>query len=342
MGEAEAMVRPAFLITIDTEGDNLWANPREVTTRNARFLPRFQELCEGYKLKPTYLTNYEMANCGYFQEFGRQALARNTAEIGMHLHAWDMPPEHSLTGDDLTHHPYLIEYPDDIMKQKIACMTDVLECTFNTKMVSHRAGRWAIDARYVRLLLERGYRVDCSITPYYSWRDNPGNPAGTGGQDYTKFPQQAYFLDLNDIAQPGTSPMLEVPLTIIPRTRPLAVALRHRYSGLPRRLRGIVNRYTPLYWLRPNGRNRDQMLTILRMAQAKAWNYVEFMLHSSEFMPGGSPTFRTAADIERLYEDLHCLFAMAQQSFRGATLKEFYHDSVQSGRMIASAGTALY
>jgi hypothetical protein len=36
--------KPYFLITIDTEGDNLWANPKEVSTKNASYLFRFQEL----------------------------------------------------------------------------------------------------------------------------------------------------------------------------------------------------------------------------------------------------------------------------------------------------------
>src|SRR4051812_31716398 len=76
---------PAFIITIDTEGDNAWARPRSMTTANARYLPRFQSLCERYRLKPTYLTNYEMARCPAFQEFGHDVLQRGAAEIGMHL-----------------------------------------------------------------------------------------------------------------------------------------------------------------------------------------------------------------------------------------------------------------
>lgn len=52
---------PAFLITIDTEGDNLWQKHDSITTENARYLPRFQQLCEKYGFKPVYLTNYEMA-----------------------------------------------------------------------------------------------------------------------------------------------------------------------------------------------------------------------------------------------------------------------------------------
>src|SRR5688500_4964789 len=99
----------AFLITIDTEGDNLWSRPRKNTTVNSRFLPRFQDLCERFGYKPTYLTNYEMARCPVFQEFGADVLRRNSAEIGMHLHAWDSPPVVPLTSDDSAQHPYLFE-----------------------------------------------------------------------------------------------------------------------------------------------------------------------------------------------------------------------------------------
>jgi len=48
------MSETPFIITIDTEGDNLWANPREITTHNAAYLPRFQSLCERFRFKPVY------------------------------------------------------------------------------------------------------------------------------------------------------------------------------------------------------------------------------------------------------------------------------------------------
>ena len=39
------------------------------------------------------------------------------------------------------------------MRAKVDYMTRLLEDTFQTKMVSHRAGRWAFDERYARLLV---------------------------------------------------------------------------------------------------------------------------------------------------------------------------------------------
>ena len=83
---------PAFLVTIDTEGDDLWGRPQLITTRNARHVQRFQRLCESFGLRPTWLTNYEMARCPHFLAFGRDVVRRGAGEIGMHLHAWNSPP----------------------------------------------------------------------------------------------------------------------------------------------------------------------------------------------------------------------------------------------------------
>src|ERR1043165_7078717 len=210
----QALLR-RFLITIDTEGDNLWSSPRQVTTRNARFLPRFQALCEAHGLKPTYLTDYHMAHCPAFREFGRAVLRRQTAEIGMHLHAWDTPPLEPLTTDDLAHQPYLMEYPTHLIRAKIHVMTDLLEEVFDHQMVSHRAGRWGFNETYAHILAEHGYRVDCSVTPHKSWASQMGDPDGAGGSDYSGFPDHAYFLDLDDIQRPGQSTLLEVPLTVM-------------------------------------------------------------------------------------------------------------------------------
>ena len=41
-------------------------------------------------------------------------------------------------------------------------------------------------------------------------------------------------------------------------------------------------------------------------------------------MPGGSPAFATASDIERLYEHLEILFEQLAQWCRGLTLEEFH------------------
>lgn len=326
-----APAAPAFLITVDTEGDNLWAKPRTVTTRNAEFLPRFQGLCERYGLRPTYLVDSEMVNAPAFRAFGADVLARRAGEIGMHLHAWNSPPLVPLTPDDDAHAPYLIEYPEAVLREKVRVMTAALEEAFGTKMLSHRAGRWSFNETYARALVDNGYRVDCSVTPHVSWRFCKGDPSREGGTDYSRFPEGAYVLDLENIARPGDSPLLELPVTIV-RTRHYPRLLERARAGLSGSFYGTVamRRLFPYYlWLMPTGSNGMGLLRVLEIAAAERRPYVEMAIHSSELMPGGSPKLPDAAAIERLYADMEALFAAAAtHGFAGRTLAE-YHDVVK-------------
>ncbi|CAK9886958.1 MAG: hypothetical protein XXXJIFNMEKO3_03408 [Candidatus Erwinia impunctatus] len=313
------MKHPAFLITIDTEGDNLWQNRSPViTTRNAAYLERFQLLCEKHGFKPTWLTNYEMAIDPVYLSFARDVIARHQGEVGMHLHAWHSPPEFELTEDDYLHQPYLIEYPTAELIKKVAFMTHLLEETFQTKMLSHRAGRWAFDTRYADALIAEGYQVDCSVTPRVNWQHAKGAPQGNGGCDYQHFPQHAYYLDSEDISRPGRSSLLEVPVSTCYRHSAFVNALRQGYDAL----RG-KKRSPSVNWLRPAGGNAQQMIAVADANLKAGADYVEFMLHSSEFMPGGSPTFKDQQAIEQLYEDLEQLFSWLQSRTTGMTMAEY-------------------
>ena len=81
------------------------------------------------------------------------------------------------------------------------------------------------------------------------------------------------------------------------------------------------------------------MLWILERAKALGRDYVEFALHSSELMPGGSPGMRRAEDVEALYRDLDALFAETSSRVRGATLHEFYLEATgRTARTVAATG----
>ncbi|MGL5344210.1 MAG: polysaccharide deacetylase family protein [Plesiomonas sp.] len=315
--------KPFFIITIDTEGDNLWQNSQSITTKNTHYLPRFQALCEKYGFKPVYLTNYEMASDPAYIEFARDVILRGQGEIGMHLHAWNNPPLVALSSDDMSHKPYLIEYPLDIIRAKVDCITKLLEDNFQTKMCSHRAGRWAFNGHYASLLLEYGYQVDCSVTPGVDWSKAKGNPLGQGGTDYRDFPHYAYFMDIEQINKAGNSSLLEVPMSTCLKYPGWFNQIRHAYNSL----RGKP-KAPSVCWLRPRGGNAAEMLTVAKKYLAQGSDYVEFMLHSSEFMPGGSPTFKTKQDIEQLYRDLEDIFAWLAPRMQGVTLAEYYQYKV--------------
>jgi len=306
---------PAFIITIDTEGDNVWARSPQVATRNAAWLSTFQELAQRHNFRPTWLVNWEMAHAPECVEFLRDVLTRNAGEVGLHLHAWNTPPLEALTTDDAQYHPFLGEYPLPLLRAKLDRLAGVLEDTFQRPLRSHRAGRWALDGQTVRWLRERGFTADCSICPGIDWRSTMGSPRGTGGPDYRRAPREPYFLDEKDVTQPAvhSSPdsLLEVPMTIRPPRWPWARTIFESYS----------KRHS---WLRPNGRNGAAMRECVNEAVANNRAHLLFMLHSSELMPGGSPTFPTTGSIARLNEDLAALFAYAKTcGCRGRTLGEF-------------------
>jgi hypothetical protein len=307
-----------FIITIDVEGDNLW-NYRlndGITTRNSKYLPRFQELCEKYGYKPVYLVNHEMANDSFFVDFAGNVLRTGNCEIGLHLHAWNTPPLYELTESCHDYGPpYLIEYPETIMREKFNFLFQKLIQTFNTKIMSHRSGRWAMNQTYFDLLIDFGIKIDCSVTPHVSWKKSKGFTAKSAGSDYTGYSEDPFIVKHS--SQGGF--LLETPVTVRILHTLFFTGRRTVLSDLKRLVCG-----KPV-WLRPNGNNLREMLALIEHIRKSNDDYLMFMLHSSEFMPGGSPNFKTEGSIERLYMDIKIIFENIHKDFQGITL-EGYHE----------------
>lgn len=301
-----------FIITIDTEGDNLWEwhEGDEIHTENTRYLDRFQKLANKYGFKPVWLSNYEMISDDRFVQFIKKVEENQQGELGMHLHAWSTPPSYLLPKKE-DGQPYLIEYPKDIMEQKIAAMTNIIINKTGIVPVSHRAGRWATNRNYFELLKKYGYKVDCSFTPHINWEIYKGQSEGSGGSNYE---------NISNIIQRLDKGLLEVPVTI----------LKSHHFFIPQSLRikeVLVKIYKSVsgqnIWLRPNGKNLQEMLYILKKSKNSDSPYVMFMLHSSELMPGGSPTFKREEDVNKLYKDMEILFSKANKDYEGITLRDF-------------------
>lgn len=321
------MKKLPFIITIDTEGDNLWESPKEITTKNSNYLPRFQELCEKYGFRPVYLTNWEMVNCPSFKEFAQDVVKRNTGEIGMHLHSWNSPPIGRVTTDDYKYQPFLIEYPLDLMRRKIEVMTKTLEDTFQTSIISHRAGRWAMNSSYFEILKDFGYKIDCSVTPHIDWGIND-NQYKKNNVNYSGFPSNPYFVNCND-RDSVDNKILEVPVSIVKNQD---LKLLRSVAKINKFSKRLYNYFHPeLMWLRPNGKNIQNMLKICKTLIKSNADHAEFILHSSELMPGGSPTFRSKESIENLYFHMELLFKEASSSYFGLTLSQFREYFINRG-----------
>lgn len=303
-----------FIITVDTEGDNLWEYKfgKAITTKNANYIQPFQTLCEKYNFKPVYLTNFEMAQDINYVKKAKYWLNNETCEIGIHLHAWNNPPMFNLEGS-CSGNPYLIEYPEEIMRAKFQIIYELLEERFGIKPVSHRAGRWAMDDRYFSILEDFHVLVDCSHTPGLSWASEKG--VTMCGSDYTnvsKFPTKI-------------GKVLEVPIPVIKTRLPAFGNLKHRLRGL---LIGNA------IYLRPASASLTEMKYYIDCIEnIPEYDYVEFMIHSSELMPGGSPYFQTKDSVNAFYQIVEQVFQYAKnKGYIGITLKEYYKKKINEDR----------
>ena len=300
-----------FLITIDTEADNQWDNSHKCSTENTKYLPRFQELAEKYELKPTWLTTYELANDNEFVKYFKKKQNDGLCEIGMHLHAWNTPPEYELNAKT-KERSYLIEYPSEIMDKKIKNIDELLTNKFDIKPISHRAGRWAMNDKYYELLEKYGYKIDCSITPHIDWSKSFGE-TGIGGSNYSNSLEQISSIN---------GKIIEIPMTI----RKIRCFDLKRITNLKRLIREIQFFIIgKKQWIRPDNSFSFKGIKKVIDICNKNNDYIMFMIHSSELMPGGSPNFKNEDDIEKLYGIIEEIFRYVKElGYAGKTLREYY------------------
>jgi len=208
-------------------------------------------------------------------------------------------------------------------------LTALLENNFETKIISHRAGRWAMNETYMILLEKYGYKVDCSVTPGISWVSSPSIPNGRGGSGYTKFPNYPYYPSYRDIGKEGNMKVLELPVTILKNP-----VFNNTICGLFNKMPELIKKTKFLnaliarqhLWIRPRGNNLIKMIktadSSIKTKEDNA-NYIQFMLHSSEMTAGTNPKFKDEDDIDKLYKDMEILFKHLSKKCVGMTLGEY-------------------
>jgi len=294
-----------FIITVDTEGDNLWSwhEGMSIYTDNTLYLHRFQELCNKYGFKPVYLSNYEMLMDDRYVTMVKEWADKGLCEVGLHLHAWNTPPLSELKGR-YNGNPYLIEYPEEVMEAKFSFLYNLFEEKMGFAPKSHRAGRWAMNKYYFDILKEFNIDVDCSYTPCVNWSPQKGRVHG--GSDYSACKPSAFL----------ENGVLEVPMSIIKCKHALSGSVKHR-------LRTLIKGDT--IWLRPAISGIKEMKHLVDNLERKV-DFLDFMIHSSELMPGGSPYFKDEKEIEIMYAKIESIFAYVhEKGYQGYTLAEYYN-----------------
>ena len=289
------MARPVFLIGVDTEADDQWTleGRKRLSIRNVERLPRLQTLCDRFEVRPSYLVTHEIATKPESAAVLKSLRDTGRCELGAHLHPWSSPPyrEEDLSGT------FPSQLPDDLLERQMRELTTAVEINLGVRPLSYRAGRYGLDGRNLRELEALGYVVDSSVDPLC-------DATRIGGPRFLRAPVEPYHPDPENVSQPGTSSVLEIPISAA--TFPfLPKWLEAKYGLLSPRMRGSLKRLglRPV-WLRPSYSTAVDAIALADAFVSFGVPTLNMMFHSSELLPNGSPYHRNEAAVVQFLDAL--------------------------------------
>jgi len=292
-----------LIVSIDTEEDD-WRPRRDgVTVENIRELTRLDALFQRLGVRATYFTTYQVAIHDWAAAILRE-LHGAGAELGAHLHPWNTPP---LDEPFVPRNTMLKNLPAALQLAKLERLTATLREAFGGRPVAFRAGRYGLGPDTVTALIQCGYRVDSSVTPFISWE------AYDDGPTFIRAPIHQYRLAGDAdvcIPQPGGA-LVELPLSV-GYNRPPSRAWVSVYRALstpalrPFHLRGIASRagIVKRIALSPETDSCADMLTLSRHLIDAGVRYLHLFLHSPSLCPGLSPFTPDRAGVEGMYRSI--------------------------------------
>ena len=304
-----------ILLGVDTEADNQWeASARsDLEVKNVYELQRLQELCDRYRVRPTYLVTYEVAVDDGAKRVLRDLAATDRCEIAAHHHPWSTPPE-------VDEHLYPLNLTPERFAAQLQSLTDAVTGIAGEQPVSYRAGRNGFTGWQVGILEKQGYLVDSSVDPFF-------NETRKGGPSFAGAPLTPYFVSPEDPRTAGESNLLEIPVTsALDRRWPnwLAAAyadVRSAYSF--RRALRLLRIARPI-WLRPSYSSKNDMLLLARRV-LDAGLPANIIFHSSELLAGASPYNQKREDVDRFYRELEALLVyLSENGATGTTFRQFH------------------
>ena len=309
-----------LLVGIDTEGDNQWDAEarRDQRFENIYALPRLHAMFARHGVRPTYVITYPVATDARSVEVLRALLAGGDCEVGAHHHAWETPP---CSEEDLRKHPYASTLPLRQFEAQLETLTGAIERAVGRRPTSYRSGRFGFSSDHVSGLERSGYLVESSVAPLFY-------ESHKGGPDFVEAPLRPYFLAYDDATRPGSSRVLEVPVSAALNRR-MPKSLQYAYARAPkpyttkRVLRAL--RLLHMRWLRPSYSSLEDMLQLAR--DLARWNepVLNVLFHSSEAIVGGSPYNRTQGELDAFWDRLDRFLSFATRELRAvpATFSEF-------------------
>ena len=251
-----------LLVGIDTEGDNQWdaAARANQTFENIYALPRAARAVRAPR-RPADLRRHPP---GRHRSARRpKCCARSSlggdCEIGAHHHAWETPP---CTPEDVA--------PPRRTRRRCRATSSIAQLASLTAAITAAVGRRAgvLSFRPLRLLRgsRRGARAARLPASSRASRRCSTRPH-KGGPEFVEAPLRPYFLAYDNASRPGTSNLLEVPVSAALNRR-LPAWSSHAYARAPepymtkRMLRALG--IARMRWLRPSYSSLADMISLAR------------------------------------------------------------------------------
>lgn len=311
---------PALLVGIDTESDNQWdaAARATPTFENLYVLPKLHALFRQHGVRPTYVITHPVARDPRSADVLRTLRESGTCEIGAHHHAWETPP---CSADDVRRHPYALQLPIEQFEAQLDELTHAIEDAVGERPVSYRSGRFGFSAAHVSALERGGYTIDSSVAPLFY-------ESHKGGPDFVDAPLRPYFLAYDHATKPGSSQVLELPISsALNRRVPRAVANAYARVPKPYTTKRVLKKLgvAHVIWLRPSYSTVDEMIALARRLAEDEVPLLNLLFHSSEAIVGGSPYNRTQAELDAFHHRLNQFLAFATTELHAVpqTFREF-------------------
>ncbi len=305
--------RPILVVVVDTEEEFDWNADfsRDATAVTAmREIHKFQEVCDAFRIRPTYAVTYPVAT----QREGVEPLKRfhseGRAEIGVHLHPWVSPPfEEALD----SHNSYPGNLDPALESEKLRVLTETVAGAFGTRPTVYKAGRYGIGPNTPAALFRHGYETDASPAPPMDFRAD-------GGPNFSSHPIEPYWFGEAErlLGLPSTGAYVGFAGPAAPHLYGWSTRGALGRCGLPAVLArlGAVDRLR----LSPEGFTLGETLKLTKWLFRRGLRVFQFTLHSPSLMPDATPYVRSEEDRDRLLDLCGQFFAWFLDDFGGIAM----------------------
>jgi hypothetical protein len=290
--------RPLLVVIVDAEEEFDWRSLPfySMSVEAMRVQGRAQRIFDRFGVVPTYAVDYPVASQPAGYEPLLPILAEGRCEIGAQLHPWVNPPR---LEDQTEESSYVGNLPPILEREKLRRLTDTIMESFGRRPILYRGGRYSTGPKTATNLTDLGYRIDCSVMPFYDLRSR-------GGPNYWHAPSQPYWCT----TQPA---LLEIPVTVVltgilgrhPRPWRRAFSQASERFHIPAVLSHA--RLLDRIRLTPEGVSLEEAKRLTRVAYRRDGRRV-FVLsyHSPSLAPGNTLYVRNSSDLEKFLRWIEC------------------------------------